>query len=274
MAVENKVPMLLLESPTWRVNKDWAARIADELNQDKKEGEEKVSYSDERLRELLHEGVNLIADVRAKYETEDTKIIIGTPLGPRDDGYFPKKLMNVEEATAYAATQIGHFKESQSDIITCYTMNYTAEAVGFALAAKAAEVPCSVCFTIEYHGKLQDGTTLKEAIDAVEEATGGYPKYYALNCVHPNHFDDVLKAAKENNEDWIKKFKSLIANGSSMTHEELEKATALDPGNPEELAKQVYSNHKEYGINILGGCCGTNVGHMTEIVKEFCRNNA
>jgi homocysteine S-methyltransferase len=76
----------VLESPTWRANPDWAA---------------KVGYGRDRLAELNHNGIELMREVRGKYESPHTPILISGNIGPRGDGYDPGKLMTPKEATDY-----------------------------------------------------------------------------------------------------------------------------------------------------------------------------
>jgi homocysteine S-methyltransferase len=58
------------------------------------------------------------------------------------------------------------------------------------------------------------------------------------------------------------------ANASRMSHQELDKAPALDPGNPEELAIDVVALRDRLpGLGIVGGCCGTSHAHIGQIAQ-------
>ncbi|NIS67247.1 MAG: homocysteine S-methyltransferase, partial [Gemmatimonadales bacterium] len=65
-------------------------------------------------------------------------------------------------------------------------------AVGITGAAQDAGIPVVISFTLETDGKLPSGQALGEAVRAVDDATGGAPAYYMINCAHPTHFDRVL----------------------------------------------------------------------------------
>jgi homocysteine S-methyltransferase len=82
LAVERGVGFVL-ESPTWRANPDWAARLG---------------YARDKLAELNRAGVDLMHEIRARYETDDTPIVISGCIGPRGDGYDPGSLMSAAEA--------------------------------------------------------------------------------------------------------------------------------------------------------------------------------
>ena len=96
--------------------------------------------------------------------------------------------MTVEEARAYHTLQVQAFADSDADVITAITMTHTAEAIGVALAARDAGMPVVISFTVETDGTLPSGERLGDAITAVDDATGGYPAYYMINCAHPTHF--------------------------------------------------------------------------------------
>jgi S-methylmethionine-dependent homocysteine/selenocysteine methylase len=143
-------------------------------------------------------------------------------------------------------------------------MNYVEEAIGIARAAERARMPVVLSFTVETDGRLPTGQTLRSAIDQVEESTGGYPRYYMINCAHPTHFESVL--ADEGR--WLGRVRGLRANASRKSHAELNESTVLDIGNPIELGSD-YSRIKGRlrHLNVMGGCCGTDHRHVEQIAS-------
>ena len=115
------------------------------------------------------------------------------------------------------------------------TMTYAAEAVGIVRAAQAAGIPAVISFTVETDGCLPTGQGLDEAIAQVDDATGGGPVYYMINCAHPTHFDAVLDPGA----DWCARIRGIRLNASCLSHAELDEASELDDGNPAELGDQV-----------------------------------
>jgi homocysteine S-methyltransferase len=124
------------------------------------------------------------------------------------------KAVRVEAAEAqdYHASQVDIFADTQADMVSAITMNTVNEAVGIARAAKTAGMPCVVSFTVERDGKLIDGTTLRTAIEATEEATNASPAYYMVNCAHPTHFEQALVR----NEAWVRRIHGVRANASAQ----------------------------------------------------------
>jgi S-methylmethionine-dependent homocysteine/selenocysteine methylase len=245
----------ILEAPTWRANPDWAA---------------KVGYGREALARNNRAAIALLLELRDRYETAASPMVVSGAIGPRGDGYDPGTLMSPEEAADYHGFQIGLFRDAGADLVSAFTMTNVGEAQGIALAAKAAEMPCVISFTVETDGRLPTGDSLAEAIKSVDEATGNGPAYYIINCAHPTHFDHVL----DTGETWIKRLRGLRANSSRMSHADLDNAPELDIGDPLELGGQYAELRRRFPhINVLGGCCGTDHRHV-DCISTACRTAA
>ncbi len=242
----------ILESPTWRANPDWAT---------------KVGYSRDALARINCESIDLMRQVRDKYETEGSPMVVSGCIGPRGDGYDPGTLMAPEEAQAYHAWQVGVFRDAGADLVTAITMTNTNEGLGVARAAKAAGIPCVISFTLETDGRLPSAEALGDAIAEIDRQTGDWPAYYMINCAHPTHFEHIL----DGKEPWIVRLRGLRANSSKRSHAELDNSPELDTGNPEELGAQYADLRRRFPhINVLGGCCGTDHRHVG-CISAACR---
>jgi S-methylmethionine-dependent homocysteine/selenocysteine methylase len=245
----------VLESPTWRANPDWGA---------------KLGYGRDELAEVNVLAIDLMREIRAAHETERTPIIISGCIGPRGDGYDPGTLMSAEEAEAYHAWQVSIFKNAGADCVAAITMTNINEALGVARSAKAAGIPSVISFTLETNGRLPTGDKLSEAIEAVDRATGRSPAYYMINCAHPTHFSGSL----EKGAAWVKRLRGLRANSSRKSHAELDNSSELDIGDPRELGEQYAEFLRRFPhINVLGGCCGTDHRHV-ECISRACQRSA
>jgi S-methylmethionine-dependent homocysteine/selenocysteine methylase len=189
--------------------------------------------------------------------------VINGVLGPRGDGYKAGS-MDGSEAEAYHSPQMAVFANSAADMVSAVTMNTVGEALGIARAAKAHAMPCVISFTVETDGRLVDGTTLREAIETVDERTGGYPTYFMINCAHPTHFRGVLEAG----ESWTGRIQGIRANASAKSHQELDDSTELDIGDIADLGRQYRFLTRTYpAMRVLGGCCGTDHRHIAAICE-------
>ena len=239
-----------LEAPTWRANPDWGATL----------GHDRAA-----LKEFISASVELVDEVRSGW-TGDQPFLIGGTVGPRGDGYRIDSMMDADAATNYHSFQIDCMAAAGADVVTALTMGYTAEAVGIARAAQAAGLPVVVSFTLETDGKLPSGMSLREAIDATDVATAGYPVHYMINCAHPAHFDHVFDGA----EPWAARIGGLRANASQLSHAELDEMVELDEGDPDDLAaRYVRLRSALPGLQVIGGCCGTDHRHVAVIAHAW-----
>jgi S-methylmethionine-dependent homocysteine/selenocysteine methylase len=243
----------VLESPTWRANPGWA---------------EKIGYSDEALDEANRKAIELMQELRLEEDAAAAgrPIVISGCIGPHGDGYSPETMLSAEAAQGYHSTQIETFADTPADMVTAITMTYVEEAIGVALAAREADVPVVISFTVETDGRLPSGQPLGEAIDQVDGATGSYPAYYMINCAHPTHFEPAI----EPEAPWRERIRGVRANASTKSHSELDEATELDEGDPADLgARHAALRERLPDLNVFGGCCGTDHRHVGAISSAW-----
>lgn len=241
---------LIVDAFSWRLNKDWII---------------KSNYKYSELEFLNKESVKIVTDLKNTYN----KIIVNAEVGPRYEGYYTKNKMNVEESKKYHIDQIKVFK-GIVNIITAVLMNYISETLGIVLAAKEENIPIIISFTLDINNKLPSGETVEDAITKIDNYSENYVLCYIFNCVNPKY---ILNFFKENkNKKWIERVKGIKPNASEKTHEELDKLVELDSGNPDKLANNCSEIKKICkNVNIFGGCCGTNIGHLEKIYKKIIK---
>ncbi len=239
----------ILESVTWRASADWG---------------EKLGYSRQALAEANRQAIVMLEDIRHAHADKIATMVISGCIGPRGDGYDPRDVMTEFEAEWYHREQVQTFAATAADMVTGLTMTNIPEAIGLTRAARKADLPVVISFTVETDGCLPTGDRLGEAIQAVDSATDAAPAYYMINCAHPTHFDHALTFG----EPWLKRIRGLRANASARSHDELDEADELDDGCPDELGKQYGRLRRRMPwLNVLGGCCGTDHRHIEAISK-------
>jgi len=235
---------LVLESPTWRANRDWAA---------------KLGYDAVRLADANRRAIGLMLEIRAEFETARSPMPISGNIGPRGDGYRADARMTAEEARAYHRPQIETFAQTDADMVAAFTLTYPEEAIGIVLAARDAGMPVVISFTLETDGRLPSGNSLQAAIERTDAETGGYCAYYMINCAHPTHFERELREGGT----WRNRIRGLRANASKRSHAELDESTDLDAGNPHELGREYRALSSLLpSVTVVGGCCGTDHRHV------------
>jgi S-methylmethionine-dependent homocysteine/selenocysteine methylase len=238
-----------LDTPTWRANRDWGKRLG---------------YDPAALERVNRDAVTFARALAA--DAPDVDVWVNGVVGPRGDGYVVDQRMSADEARAYHGDQVASLAAGGADVVSAITMTYPDEAIGFARAAADAGVPAIVSFTVETDGGLPDGSTLRDAIGAVDAATDNPIRGFMVNCAHPSHFEHVL----HDGGAWRERITGLRANASRMSHEELDAAEELDAGDPDDLASRyvVLGEHLPR-LATLGGCCGTDRRHVAAIATAW-----
>lgn len=242
---------VVLETPTWRANLDWGARLG---------------YDATALDRVNRDAVAFLRDIAKEHPEAD--VVVSGNLGPRGDGYNPGELLSAESAEAYHRAQIESFAAAGADRVTMLTATHTGEPMGIVRAAVAAGVPVVIAFTVETDGRLPSGQPLHEAIAEVDEATDGAALHFGINCAHPDHFRNALREESTA----IGRIELVRANASRASHAELDEAEQLDDGDPIELGSLYATLVKSHPhLRVLGGCCGTDARHV-EAIARACIN--
>jgi S-methylmethionine-dependent homocysteine/selenocysteine methylase len=243
---EASVRGFVLDTATWRANAGWADRHG---------------LTADDIRRINVEAVRFAREIRASRSWSD-RILVNGNIGPTGDGYAPDRILTPDAAEALHRPQLEAFAAEGVDIAIALTMTHVGEAVGVARLAQELKIPLGLSFTVETDGRLPDGMALNTAIAATDEATGGSPLFYGVNCAHPSHFLGELKGS------WIDRISVVRANASTLSHKELDEATELDDGDPEDFGRL----YEELGrvlpnLRIVGGCCGSDCRHVAAAAR-------
>jgi S-methylmethionine-dependent homocysteine/selenocysteine methylase len=245
----------VLDSPTWRANPDWAA---------------KLGYDAAGLKAINMRSIRFLEELRGEWETSSAPCVISGAIGPRGDGYKAGN-MDAAEAEAYHSAQIAAFAEAGADMVTAFTLNSINEAVGVVHAARRQDIPVAISFTVETDGRLVRGESLREAIEAVDDVTERACEYFLINCAHPTHFEGALARG----EAWVQRIHGVRANASAKSHAELDESETLDSGDPADLGRRYLSLRRAFpGLRILGGCCGTDHRHVAAVCEACLPSQA
>ena len=240
----------ILDSQTWKAHMHWA---------------EDLGATEDELRHSNQNSVEFIAGLRDEFEKNTKPIVLNGLIGPRGDAYAPEVEIAAQEAEEYHAKQIGWLAGTDIDMVTALTFTQSDEAIGVVRAANKVGLPIAVSFTVETDGNLPTQQPLNEAIDAVDKATGAGAAYFMVNCAHPDHFSNVLE-----NAEWARRIRGIRCNASRKSHAELDQSETLDDGDPIEFGDQYRAiKAKMPWLNIFGGCCGSDLRHVTQIARTL-----
>jgi homocysteine S-methyltransferase len=224
----------ILDGQTWKAHLHWAGDLGVDEN---------------HLRAANEASIEFISGLRDEFSSNAKPIVLNGIVGPSGDSYAPEAEVAAHDAEDYHARQIGWLAKTEVDMVTATTFTQSDEAIGFVRAARAAG----------------PGQALAEAIEAVDDATGSAAAYFMVNCAHPDHFFHVLEGS-----DWTRRIRGVRCNASRLSHAELDVCETLDDGDPVELGGQyVELRRRMPWLNIFGGCCGSDLRHITEIARAL-----
>lgn len=155
----------ILETPTWRANRDWIYRLG---------------YKSDDAVSVNRHAVQFTRETQKAYQGD---VIISGSVGPRQAEFDASSAMSSHESADYHLEQIRTFALLDVDIITARTLNDSEEAIGIVTACCALGVPVVISFRVDDDGILPSGERLGEAITRVDQKTQNYPTYFALNCI-------------------------------------------------------------------------------------------
>src|SRR4029078_7267910 len=104
-----------------------------------------------------------------------------------------------------------------------------------------------ISFTVETDGRLPDGSTLGDAITAVDDATNGAAAYFMVNCAHPVHVRKALRYSGP----WLPRLRGTRSNASRLSHAELDAMTELDDGDPPDFGGVHVALAGDSGVGVL-----------------------
>ncbi|WP_336660686.1 homocysteine S-methyltransferase family protein [Leucobacter sp. USHLN153] len=234
---------LVLDTPTWRANADWGARLG---------------YDAEALARVNADAVAFVRELDEGAPAGSPEIVVNGCVGPRFDDFVAEQRMTAQEAEAYHAPQIRTLSEAGVDRVTSVTTLDAAEAIGVVKAARAARVPSAVSFVVGADGRLADGSTLVEAITEVDAVTDRAAEGFLVNCAHPREVAlGIQGQAGDPALERVLGFRlNAAASGDEGAGDDPEAFAAA------ELALRSYAP----AASVFGGCCGTDAPHIAALV--------
>ena len=241
IALEAGVPILLI-TPTWRANYERVknAEVNSSINAD---------------------AVRFMLDLRESYGPDVPMIKIGGVVGCKNDSYKPEEGLTKSEAKSFHSWQIDHLAQAGVDYLLATTLPNVNEAIGIAKAMDKTGVPYILSFVIDRNGLVLDGTDLWDAIRQIDSETSHQPLCFMVNCSYPTFLH-----AQEQPKALFTRLLGFQANSSSLSHSELDGSAELQIEDVSEWATEMLKLQREYGVKILGGCCGTDDTHLRSLI--------
>lgn len=220
-------------------------------------------------RDISADNFNHCRSIVDGYPAIREKMFIGTTLGFSGDPYLPETGLPEEEAYAFHLRLTSALEHSILDHARTGLTPTLPEAAGAARALSETTLPYFVSFLVRKDGKLLDGTWLHDAIAYIDSRTEQRPPlFYQVNCVHPRNMIKCLDQTPNRTELVRTRFCGLEGNGSDLSPEELDDSPVVYTSPADEWAEDMMRLYQEYGLKILGGCCGTDHDHMDQLARR------
>jgi len=186
-------------------------------------------------------------------------VFIAGVVGPAGDAYTPGDCLGAQAAERYHRAQVDALAHAGVDFLFAPTFPAVAEALGAARALGATTLPYVVSWVLGADGRVLDGTALHDAVARLDDETVPAPLYHALNCVHPTVAHRSIAAMPASVRPRVRELK---ANGCALTPAELVRLDHAVSDPPDDFADAMVALRADFGLQVLGGCCGTDDRHM------------
>ena len=221
----------------------------------------------DRVAEVNRDAARLAREACAKYATSARPRFVAGSMGPTgmlvssSDPALSK--ITFQELADIYGEQARHLVEGGVDLLLLETMQDLLELKA-AIAGITREfgkglrrVPIQAQPTLITEGRMLLGTDIR----AICATLGALPvDAIGLNCsTGPAQMRDSIRYLTEMSDRYV----SVIPNAGLPIMGP--RGETIYPESPEELAGELVDFVREFGVNVVGGCCGTTPAHITAI---------
>ncbi|RBP15479.1 homocysteine S-methyltransferase [Roseiarcus fermentans] len=200
---------------------------------------------------------------------EGPPIFVGGLVGPSGDAYKPEDSLDRRAARDFHAPQVDALASADVDFLHLATAPNVEEALGVADAMAATGLPYLISFVIRRTGVVLDGTPLGLAMERIDAAAPRRPAGFSVNCVHARVLETALEAVTAAHPDACGRLLTFQANAADREVEELDGSEDLVTEPAADFAADVERLRRRFGLRVLGGCCGTEGGHIEALARRL-----
>lgn len=190
-------------------------------------------------------------------------------IGPSGDAYRPDESSSAQQAREYHGLQADALARSGVDFLYAPTFPAVEEALGVGLAMGDTGLPYVISFVLGRDGKVLDGTPLHAAIERIDAEASPAPLFYSISCVHTSIAAGALRDEAVFSDLVARRLNEFKANASPLSPDELVQLDHLEGDDPERFADEMWEIHENFGLRVLGGCCGTDDRHMRALALRM-----
>ena len=224
-------------------------------------GANRLKYGDD-VESVVTAGVKLAIEAReeaANESAEDKDVYIALDMGPTGKLLKPLGDLDFEDAVSIYGEIARIGEAAGADLVLIETMSDSYELKAAVLGAKEnSNLPVFATVTFDSSGKLLTGGTVKSIVPLLE---GLRVDALGVNCsLGPKEMLPIIKELVEESSIPI-----IVTPNAGLPRTENGK-TIYDIG-PEEFS-DVMVEIAGFGVQCLGGCCGTTPDHMRMTIEK------
>ncbi|MGH9169333.1 MAG: methionine synthase [Acidimicrobiales bacterium] len=213
--------------------------------------------------EVAQRSAQLAVEVARDYSTPDRQRFVAGSMGPGTKLPTLGQISFVDIRDSYEVLATG-LLEGGADLLLVETSYDTLQAKAAIQACRRAmsrvgrQVPIQVQVTVELTGRMLLGTEVSAALTAIEALS---PDVIGMNCATgPVEMRESLRHLSEHSLVPISALPNagLPSVVDGVMHYDL---------SPADLAQHLGSFITEFGVTVVGGCCGTTPEHLQAVVE-------
>lgn len=205
---------------------------------------------------MVHAAVGVAQSAREQARRPDA--VIAASMAPVEDCYRPDLVPPADELAAEHAWLVTEARRSGVELFLIETMNTEREARTALAAALAGGGRAWVSFVCGPDGLLPSGERVGDAAAAAERDGA---EAVLVNCTALADVPAALDRLRERCSGPIGVAPNLEDRGSLGRWEHTDRALPAAVG-PDEFAELMAGWRDRYGLDVLGGCCGTTPDHL------------
>jgi homocysteine S-methyltransferase len=211
------------------------------------------------------DAANFLNNWRNNQSDNSDNILFGGVIGSLGDCYKPNSILTRKYAAKHHEWQIESMINSNFDFLCPITMPSVSEVMGICDLMQNSKMPYIISFVINSSGKILDGTSLEDAFKRIDSiSNNNTPVGYMINCSYPK-FLNVSNLSKYVTDRLI----GYSANASSKDFSKLDASNALHKNNINDWLEGMVDIYYNTHINILGGCCGTDLNYLKKLFLKL-----
>jgi len=212
---------------------------------------------------MVHAAVGVAEAARKEARVPDA--LIAGSMGPVEDCYRPDLVPSDDELRAehgWLATQLSR---SNVDLYLIETMNTIREARIAVKQVLSVGGRAWVSFVCDDDANLLSGEPVTGAVHAVQRDGA---EAVLVNCTSPEGTELALRALCRGRFGMIGAYPNIEDRAGLSAREHVDRALPSTM-NPEAFAELVTRWRTDYGLDIIGGCCGTTAAHIAEASRAL-----